>query len=106
MKVRQAQVPSGEASPITIRKRTQSLANIRHTVTAHDSTPQLAHEVHLSEQRHLLLDEIKKIEGSLVVQVPVEASLAMKADLNIPWNKLRVIRRYWSSLIMVTNNNY
>lgn len=34
------------------------------------------------------MDEIRKVDGNFIVRVPVEASLAMKADLNIPWNKL------------------
>lgn len=30
----------------------------------------------------------------LAVTVPTEHALAMKADLAIPWNKLRALRRY------------
>ena len=39
------------------------------------------------EQGKLLLD------AGLTIDIPPEQGLAMKADLAIPWNKLRVIRR-------------
>jgi predicted metal-dependent phosphoesterase TrpH len=65
-------------------------------LTAGDSTTQLAHELYgrQREDRETLLEEIKKAGGDLIVKVPVQGSLAMKADLNIPWNKLRIIRRW------------
>lgn len=66
MQVRQAQVPSGEASPSTVRKRTQSLGHVRLAVTAGDSTTQLAHELHAAQarDREKLLEEIRKAETS------------------------------------------
>lgn len=65
-------------------------------MAAGDSTAQLAHELHATQRRdrEQLLDEIKRAEGNILIQVPVQSSLAMKADLNIPWYKLRMIRRY------------
>ena len=32
-------------------------------------------------------------QANFTVSIPPEQGLAMKADLNIPWNKLRVMRR-------------
>ncbi len=40
------------------------------------------------------MEEIKKADGKFLITVPVQSSLAMKADLNLPWNKIREIRRY------------
>ena len=93
--MRQAQVPTGKAAPRTVRQRTQSLESVRLTLSAGDSTTQLAHELHAKqrEDREKLLEEIKQAGGDIIVRVPVQTSLAMKADLNIPWNKLRTIRR-------------
>jgi hypothetical protein len=107
--VRQAQIPTGEASPSTVRKRSKSLANVRLAVAAGDSTAQLAHELHSTQRRdrEKLLDEIRSAGGNFLIQVPVQSSLAMKADLNIPWYKLRMIRRYTQYMVtyLVVNNN-
>lgn len=93
--MRQAQIPTGQAASRTVRERSQSLTNVRFAISAGDTTTQLAHEVHASkrENRQELLDEIRKVDGNFLVRVPVQASLAMKADFNIPWNRLRDMRR-------------
>ena len=95
VRVKQAQVPTGKAASRTIRKRSHSLANVRLALSAGDDTTKLAHELHACrrEDRGKLLDEIRKVDGNFLVQVSVEKSVAMKADLNIPWNKLRIMRR-------------
>ncbi len=51
----------------------------------------LQKEVHTltKEERQTLL-----ADGGFGVEIPAEKGLAMKADLAIPWNKLRIIRRY------------
>lgn len=102
VQVRQAQVPTGKAAPRTVRQRTQSLENVRLTLTAGGTTTQLAHELQAKqrEDRERLLEEVKQAGGNLIVRVPVQASLAMKADLNIPWNKLRIIRRWRESILI------
>ena len=86
-------MPSGKAEPRTIRQRSQSLENVRFALTAGDTTTQLAHELHgkQREDREKLLDEIRKAGD--IIHVNVQSSLAMKADLNIPWHKLRMITR-------------
>lgn len=33
-------------------------------------------------------------EAQLPIVIPLEHSLAIKTDLGLPWNKLRVLRRY------------
>lgn len=93
--MRQAQIPTGEAAPRTVRQRSQSLANVRLAMTAGDTTTQLAHELLSTERedREKLLEDIKNADGNFLIRVPVQSSLAMKADLNFPWNKLRELRR-------------
>ena len=48
---------------------------------------QLASEVTKAEREELLGD------AQLPVVIPTDQALAMKADLAIPWNKLRILRR-------------
>ena len=47
------------------------------------------------ELRSLDEDDRNKLlrEAGITINIPPEQGLAMKADLAIPWNKLRVIRR-------------
>lgn len=56
-----------------------------------DTKAQLQAEVKMltSEERQDLLKS-----AGITVDIPAEQGLAIKADLAIPWNKLRVIRRY------------
>lgn len=93
--VSQARVPSEEAAPRTIRKRSQSIAGFRQVITAGDTTTQQAHELIATQRddRDKLLETMKKAGGTFLIQVPVQASLALKADLNLPWNQLREMRR-------------
>ena len=93
VRVSQAQVPSGKAAPRTIRKRSHSLASVRFAVSAGDDTTQLAHELHgyRQEERRKLIEEIRRAEGGF--RISVEQSVALKADLSIPWSKLRIMRR-------------
>ena len=37
---------------------------------------------------------LEELGGSFRVHIPAEMSLVLKADLNIPWSKLRTMRRY------------
>ena len=57
---------------------------------------QLSNELQLvaKKDRQGLVEEIMKLPGNFKVVVSSEQSLAMKTDLQIPWNKLRVMRRY------------
>ena len=81
--MRQAQVPTDKAAPRTVRQRSQSMENERFTVSGGDSTTQLAHEVQRRqrEDREKLVEEIRKAGGKFHVRVPVQFTLAMKADL-------------------------
>ena len=60
---------------------------------AGDDTTQLAHEIHTwsLDERKKLIEEIRRAVGNF--RISVEQSVVLKADLSIPWSKLRVIRR-------------
>jgi hypothetical protein len=47
------------------------------------------------EIRHLSREDRQSLlfSGGFTIDIPPEQGLAMKADLAIPWNKLRTIRR-------------
>ena len=56
-----------------------------------DSRAQLQAEVKIlpdGEKKQLLAS------AGITLDIPPEKSLAMKADLALPWNKLRTVRRY------------
>lgn len=67
------------------------LDSVRDFVSGSDSSTQLSAEVkHLSQsEREELLQEVK-----LPVVILADHSLAMKADLAIPWTKLRLLQSY------------
>lgn len=66
------------------------MGRVRHVASAGASKAQLAAEVKSlsKEEREELVSK-----ASLPVYIPPDHALAMKADLSIPWNKLRVLRR-------------
>ena len=91
MKVTNSSVPSGEASRDTKRCRSQELATIRDKVSVGGGEQQIVDEVKLlpKELREVLMKEM-----NFIVYIPPEQNLAMKADLCLPWNKLRIMHRY------------
>ena len=95
VQVTQPRVTSGNASKRTVRERSQALQDLRERISSEDSTTQFSEVRSCSaDVRQKLLEEIRGSGGAFHVTVPVDASLAMKADLNIPWSMLRVMRRY------------
>ena len=90
MVVPQGITPSAKASSKTIMHRNKVLDRVRDVVSAGDSTTQLQSEVHSmgKEERKELLKE-----AGITIDIPAEEGVAMKADLALPWTKLRVIRR-------------
>ena len=90
MKVPGCRISSSDASSRTVKRRIEVLETIREVTSGGDSTSQLAAEVnHLSKvQREELLQQVQ-----LPLVISADHALAMKADLAIPWTKLRVLRR-------------
>lgn len=90
MPVPQGQVKSGEASSKTLQRRSHCLSGLLEVVSAGDGKSQLSHEIKLfsKEEREQLLNM-----ADLPVVIPAGQGLAMKADLSLSWDKLRIIRR-------------
>lgn len=63
---------------------------MRDLVSAGDARSQLQAEI-----RHLTKEERQRllVDAGFTLDIPPGQGLAMKADLGIPWNKLRTIRR-------------
>lgn len=96
VQVPQAREVTGKAAEINVWERFQTTRPLHERVSSEDSAAQLSHEVKSStmEVQLKLLTELHGSEGTFHITILVSASLAMKADLNIPWNKPRIMRRY------------
>ena len=96
MQVSTPRVATGSASSTTIRRRSKELYSHRKRVSGGDDVAQLSGEVQLTskEDWKSLMDEVMTTPGTFKVVVTPEDSIAMKADLQIPWKKLRVMKRY------------
>ena len=90
MQVTGCRVTSSNASARTLKRCTETIGRVRSVISGGDYKSQLASKVKsLSkvEREELLQD------AQLHVVISTEQALVMKADLEIPWNKLRVLRR-------------
>lgn len=92
MRIQTARVTSTAASAKTLKNRTLRLGTMRETVSGGDSMGEVA--ALTPEYRKQLLDEIFKIPGKFIINVPPTESLALKCDLQLPWAKLREMRRF------------
>lgn len=81
---------SSEASKKTLKRRSQRLAQIRRRLSKDDVVDQLCDEVRqLSKEER---EKILKDEG-FKMSIPPEQGLAMRADVGLPWNTLRKLKR-------------
>ena len=89
-RVSQARVATSWASEQTKRRRSSRLDEVRHTISGggEAAKEQLAHELGKEGRQKMLR------ESNFSVELTTEESLAMKANLSLPWNKLRIMRRY------------
>lgn len=96
LKVRYPRVPSSQASARTVKERTREMENVREMISAGDTALQLSSEIYRQtcEERKQLLDELLAMPGNFRVQISASDALAVKSSLQIPWTKLRVMRRY------------
>lgn len=89
------QVPAGrvcssDACNKTVQQRSKILSVVRKVASNDDSNTQLGLEIKAlskSEREDLL----KNVQ--LPITVPADHALAIKADLALPWSKLRVLRK-------------
>lgn len=93
VKVTKPRVNSSEATARMVRLRSAEIREHRSLIRGGDNTTQLQDEMKLCScsEREGILAELHN--SSSTINVTAKESLAMKADLNIPWTKLRVVRR-------------
>ena len=93
MLVPQCRVSSSEASRKTIQRRSHCLSTLRTAISGGES-PDIVTQLR-SEIRCLSKEDRQELlqSAGLPVVIPPDHALATKADLSIPWSKLRVIRR-------------
>ena len=93
MKVRNCRVPSEQATSKTVLARSKELVQHRRVCSGGDEAYQLGREAKICtiEDREKILQEL---QDGVKIQIPSSSALALKADLGIPWAKLRAIRRY------------
>lgn len=90
MPVRGCRVKSSEASSKTVTQRTRTLTELRTTISGGDTSVQLKDEIRaLSREER---EDVLK-EAQLPIIIPPDHALAIKADLALPWSKMRVISR-------------
>ena len=83
-------VSSSAVCKKTLQRRSQQLSQVRSVVSGGDTSAQLQ-----AEMKSLSAEERKELLGQvgLPIVIPTDHALAMKADLALPWTKLRVLRR-------------
>lgn len=84
-------VSSSVAGYKTLRNRSHQLEEMREAISGGSSNIQMQNEITYlpEESRAAILSE-----AALPIQIPTDHSLAMKAHLQLPWSKIRAIRRY------------
>lgn len=92
MKVTNSRVSSTQASSKTVRGRSRELSQHRKVCSGGEQAYQLSKEVKdcSVEEREKILEDL---QNGFKIQIPTNHALAMKADLGIPWSKLRAIRK-------------
>ena len=89
-------VESSKASPSTVRRRSNELNSVRNTVSGGAGVIQQQDELAC-----LSYQDRQKLLGDFSTQISPEDTLAMKANLMMPWKKLRTMRRYTCMYIHV-----
>ncbi|KAL5493971.1 hypothetical protein EMCRGX_G015225 [Ephydatia muelleri] len=83
--------PISKASSKTLRRYRKQVQKVRHVLTSDDPTILLREEIRSlskNEKNSLLKD------AGITLDISPEQGLAIKADLTLPWNKIRMIRRW------------
>ena len=83
-------VPTADTSKNTVEHRSEVLSTLRQIFSGGDNSTQLAVKIKSlsKEEREDLLQQ-----AQLTVTILADHALAIKADLSIPWTKLRLLRR-------------
>ena len=94
LKVKPTRVSSAEASHWTVRRRSSEMSSVPDFISGGAASAQLQDELAIlteSEKTELLKPAPTKLS--------VADSLAIKVGTLLPWNKIRIMRRYISSNI-------
>eukprot|EP00731_Ephydatia_muelleri_P031131 Em0022g645a len=84
--------PISKASSKTLCRYRKKVQKVRHVLTSDDPTILLREEIRSlskNEKNSLLKD------AGITLDISPEQGLAIKADLTLPWNKIRMIRRWF-----------
>ena len=87
MQVTGCRVSSSKASARTLKRRTETISKVRSVISGGDNMTSEVKSLTKAEREELLGD------AQVPVVIPTDQALAMKVDLAIPWNKLRILRR-------------
>lgn len=87
MKITKSTTPSSKCSRDTLRHRSNEISKVREILSVGDTNEQI-----VNEMKQIPKDERSDLmrEANFHVHIP---ALAMKADLCLPWKKLRIMRR-------------
>ena len=104
MHVTRAHQETTAACSQTVKLRCSQMQKIRGIVSGGEASALIQKEVLIlnKEERRFLLD---KAGISSTIELGVAQVLAIKAGLAIPWNKLRLLRRYVTSYTKGTNSS-
>ena len=95
-RITKGQTPSSDAADRTVRRRTEEVNSVRAVVSAGSSTEQQADELRRMQREEQ--DELLRAAGFAPnIGAGRGSGLALKADLSLPWSKLRKLRRWLSS---------
>lgn len=100
MRVRTPRLNSSVASGKTVHLRSKEIESHRELASGGESSLQISDEIKMcpKEKRLSILNQL---DGSFRISLSSDQSLGMKADLGIPWSKLRVIRRCVQTVVTV-----
>ena len=104
MRVTRAHQETTAACSRTVKLQCSQMQTIRGIVSGGEASALIQKEVLIlsEEERRSLLD---KAGISSSIELGAAQVLAIKAGLAIPWNKLRLLRRYVTSYIKGTNSS-
>ena len=90
MRVLKAAVSTSDVTPKTAARRTRALKRVRNVVSCGD-----VHKQRRLEVKALPCEEREKLlhSAGLNVDVPEGQGLALRCDIDLPWNKLRVLKK-------------
>ncbi|RUA07120.1 MAG: hypothetical protein DSY43_00495 [Gammaproteobacteria bacterium] len=87
-------VVSANASKSTIRRRSREISNHRFQVSGATEESSLAQQ--RDEVKKMSLQERQELMNGIKqkIFVSAEVAVAMQSDVDLPWNKIRLLNRY------------